>query len=62
MALVMVGAGLVLMGLSLLGKLPLGRLPGDIVVRKGGFVLYFPLGTAVVLSAVASFLLWVLRR
>ncbi len=62
MALVMVGAGLVLMGLSLLGKLPLGRLPGDIVVRKGGFVLYFPLGTGVLLSAVASFLLWVLRR
>jgi hypothetical protein len=39
-----------------LGKLPLGRLPGDIVVEREGFRLYFPVTTAVLLSLVATLL------
>mgnify|MGYP001555054085 FL=1 len=45
-----------------LGKLPLGRLPGDIVVERGSFGLYFPVTTAVLLSLVATLLYWLFRR
>jgi hypothetical protein len=39
-----------------------GRLPGDIVVRRGNFTFAFPLVTCLVLSLLASLLLWLLRR
>jgi hypothetical protein len=53
----------------LLGKLgsaiPLGRLPGDIVIKRDNFVLYFPLGTSLLLSvllSLISFLFYLLMR
>ena len=62
--LIIAGLLLLLVGLlwPWLGKLPLGRLPGDIVVERGGFRLYFPVTTAVLLSLVATLLYWLFRR
>lgn len=62
--LIIAGVGLLLAGLlwPWLSKLPLGRLPGDIVIRKDGFSLYFPLTTMVLISLVLSLLLWLFRR
>ena len=40
----------------------LGRLPGDIYVRRGNFTLYFPVVTCILISIVASLLLALLRR
>jgi len=40
----------------------LGRLPGDIVVKREGWTFAFPIVTCLVLSAVLSLLLWLLRR
>ena len=63
--LILVGALLLVAGvvLSLGGRLPwLGRLPGDIVVERPGFRLYFPLATSILLSLLLSALLWLLRR
>jgi Mg2+/citrate symporter len=40
----------------------LGRLPGDIYLRRGNFSLYFPLTSAIVVSIVLSILLAWLRR
>ena len=40
----------------------LGRLPGDIVVRRPGFTFVFPVVTCLVVSLVLSLLLWLLRR
>jgi hypothetical protein len=40
----------------------LGRLPGDIVVRREGGTFAFPIVTCLVLSAVLSLLLWLVRR
>lgn len=37
--------------------LPLGRLPGDIFVRRGNFTFYFPLVTSILLSVVLTILL-----
>ncbi len=45
-----------------LGKLPLGRLPGDIIIQRENFRLYFPLTTGVVLSLVLTLLLWIFRK
>ena len=45
-----------------LSRLPLGRLPGDIVVDKPGFKLFFPFTTMLILSVVLSVVLWLFRK
>jgi hypothetical protein len=45
-----------------LSKLPLGRLPGDIVVDRPGFRFFAPFTTMIVVSVVLSLVLWLLRR
>lgn len=62
--LVVIGAVVVLIGLSwpILGKLPLGRLPGDIIHRSGNTTFYFPIVTMLLLSVVLSLLLWLFRK
>ncbi len=39
-----------------------GRLPGDILIRRKNFTLYFPLATSLLLSALASLVLWWISR
>ena len=59
------GAVIALFGLLLLlsGKLPwLGRLPGDIHIKRESFSFYFPLATSLLLSVVLSLILWFFRR
>ena len=60
-------AGVVLIAVGLLfqlgARLPwLGRLPGDILVRREGFSFYFPLTTCILISVALTLLLWLLRR
>jgi hypothetical protein len=64
-ALIILGMAIAAIGavLVIAGKLPwLGRLPGDIYFRKEHFTFYFPLTTCIIISAVISLLLWLLRR
>jgi hypothetical protein len=37
-----------------LGKLPIGRLPGDIVIDRPNFKLYFPITTMIIISIIIS--------
>jgi len=62
--LVIVGLALVAAGLAWpwLARLPLGRLPGDIVVERQGFSFYLPLTSCLVVSLAVSLLLWLFRR
>ncbi len=62
--LLVIGLTLLVAGLAWpwLSKLPLGRLPGDIVVERENFRLYFPLATMVLVSVVLSLLLWLFRK
>jgi len=62
--LILFGAVLVVVGLLLTvaGRIGLGRLPGDIVYRRGNFSFYFPLMTSILLSIVLSLLFWLFRR
>ncbi len=60
-------AGLLLLAIGVLfflgGKIPgLGRLPGDIVIRREKFTFYFPLGTCLLLSILLSLLLALFSR
>ncbi len=56
--------GLVITGLGLLVMLgvPFGRLPGDVVIRRGSFTLYFPVVTSIVISVLLTVVLMLLRR
>ena len=57
-------AGLIIAGIGLLvmAGLPLGRMPGDIVIRRGSGTFYFPLATSILLSIILSLLLAAFRR
>jgi hypothetical protein len=63
-SLIAVGLAILLAGLlwPWLSKLPLGRLPGDILVQREGFRFYFPLTTGILLSLLATLLFWLFRR
>ena len=63
--LIILGAVLFLLGVlfQLTGRLPwLGRLPGDIVIRRESFTFYFPLTTSILISVILSLVLWLIRR
>lgn len=60
---VLVGVVLVVVGLLLtfFDRIPLvGKLPGDIHVKRDNFHFYFPLGTSILLSLVLSAILWLI--
>jgi hypothetical protein len=59
-----IGLALVLAGIAwpLLSRIGLGRLPGDIMIQRGGISFYFPLATCIVISIVLSALMWLLNR
>jgi hypothetical protein len=40
----------------------LGRLPGDLVIDRGGVVVYLPITTAVIVSVILSAVFWLFRR
>ncbi len=49
--------------IALAGKIPwLGKLPGDIYIKRENFSFYFPLATCILISAIISFILWLLRK
>ena len=55
--------GILLLAGSLSGKVPwLGRLPGDIYIQRGGWSLYIPLGTSLLISIVLTLILAVFGR
>jgi hypothetical protein len=62
--LIMVGVMVLIVGLAWpwLSRLPLGRLPGDFTIDRPGAKFHFPLATSLLLSAVVSAVLWLLRR
>jgi hypothetical protein len=63
---VLITTGILLLIIGLLwpviGKLPFGRLPGDIMIERTGFRFYFPITTMILISLVISLLVWLFRR
>jgi hypothetical protein len=64
-ALVVFGAVMMAVGVFLMfsGKLPwVGRLPGDIVIERKNFTVYFPVATSIILSVVLPLLFWLFGK
>jgi len=63
-ALIIAGVAILVAGLlwPWLSKLPLGRLPGDIVIERENFRFYFPLTTGVLVSVLLSLVVWLFRK
>ena len=49
-------------GALLMIGVPFGRLPGDLVYRRGNATVYFPLVTSIVASLLLTLLLSIFRR
>ena len=62
--LIIVGLTLLAIGLAWpwLSLIPLGRLPGDIVIERDSCKLYFPITTMIIISALLSFIIWLFRQ
>ena len=62
--LIILGVVIVLAGLlwPWLGKLPFGRLPGDIVIDKPGFKMFFPITSMLLVSGLISLIMWLFRK
>jgi hypothetical protein len=62
--LLMAAAALAIVGAVLLiaGKFGLGRLPGDIVIHRGGLTIFIPIGSMLLLSLVGSLVLYLVRH
>lgn len=62
----MIFAGVILIAIGIawpwLAKLPLGRLPGDIIISKPSLKVYFPITTMVIISIIVSLIMWLLRK
>ena len=63
--LIVIGSIIVVLGvtLSVFGKIPgVGKLPGDILIKKENFTFYFPLATCLLISAILSLILYLWNR
>jgi hypothetical protein len=62
----LIGLGLVILVVGIawpiITRIGLGRLPGDIVIQRGGTSFYFPIVTCIVVSIVLSAILWLFNR
>jgi hypothetical protein len=64
-ALIVLGIVLVVLGVFFIGKVQvpwLGKLPGDIVIKKENFSFYFPLATCLLVSVVLTLLFYFFRK
>ncbi len=63
--LILLGVFIILIGLLLLigEKIPwIGRLPGDIIIRKKNFTFYFPIVTSILISIILTLLFALFRK
>ncbi len=61
---IILGIVLIIVGAVLLvtEKLPWGRLPGDILIKKEHVTFYFPLVTSIVVSIIVSLILYLIGK
>jgi len=63
--LIVIGIIIIIMGLLMIAADKfsfIGKLPGDIVIKKSNFVFYFPLATSILLSIILSFVFYFLSK
>jgi len=60
--LVLVGLAVAAVGALMMFGVPIGRLPGDLIYRRGNATFYFPLVTSIVVSILLTLLMSLFRR
>ncbi len=62
--LIFLGVAIVLIGVlwPWLSKVPFGRLPGDIIIDKPGFKVFFPITSMLLVSGLISLVMWFFRK
>ena len=60
--LVILGVVIAGIGLVMMAGVPLGRLPGDIIWRRGQTTVYLPIVTCLVISVILSLIMTIFRR
>ena len=64
-SLIILGIIIIIIGIviTFAGKIPwLGRLPGDIQIKRDNFTFYFPLATCLLLSVLISLFFWLFKK
>ena len=62
--LIITGAAILILGVALLffERIPfVGKLPGDIVVERRNFTIYFPLATSILISLILTAILFIIN-
>jgi hypothetical protein len=63
--LIIIGGIIIVIGLLMMfgNKIPyIGRLPGDIIIRKKNFTFYFPITTLIILNLILLLISWLMRK
>lgn len=62
--LIIIGIAVIIIGIGWpwLARLPIGRLPGDIIIDRPGMKIYIPVTTMVLVSVILSVVMWILRK
>ncbi len=60
--LIVVGIIAIIIGILILLKIPIGKLPDDIVIKKENFTFAFPIVTSIIASIVLSFIMWIISK
>jgi hypothetical protein len=60
--LIVLGIVLVVGGLLIQFGVPIGRLPGDMSIRRGNFSFYFPLTTSIIASIILTLIMMFFGR
>jgi uncharacterized protein HemY len=62
--LILIGLIILLAGIlwPWLSKLPIGKLPGDIVIDKPNLKIYIPITTMLIISIIISLVVWLFKR
>ena len=60
--LIFIGIIFIIVGILFLFNIPIGKLPGDILIKKDNFTFYFPIITCIIVSILISFIMWLLSK
>jgi len=63
-SLILLGVAIVVIGIlwPWVSKIPFGRLPGDIIIDKPGFKMFFPITSMLLVSGLISLVMWFFRK
>ncbi len=63
--LIIIGTTILIVGIIILfaGKIPfIGKLPGDITIRRENFTFYFPIATCIIISVILTLIIYALKK